>query len=318
MAYKVLIPEEIAPEGKEYLREKGYEIKMGSGLTEDDIVRDVADCDAILIRNQPLTRRIIDAAPKLKVVGRHGVGVDALDIPYATEKGIWITNAPLSNYKAVAEHTLFLMLACAKYIHVVDREFHAGNFEIRNSLMTIELEGKTLGLLGLGRIGRSVAEKARVFGMNIVGYDPYLPQELVPSYVKRLSTKEEVLREADFVSLHMPSTAENRHLIGEKELSLMKPTAFLINTARGGIVEEGALTQALKAGIIAGCALDVFEQEPPDTTAELFQLENAILTPHNAAHTWESTARMGLHAAQGIHEVLSGQEPTWPVNHPKK
>ena len=213
---------------------------------------------------------------------------------------------------------MLFLLSCAKYMNTVQREFREGNFEIRNTLLTIELEGKTLGLLGLGRIGRSVAEKAQVFHMNIIGYDPYLPDEMVPPYVKRMATKEEVLKEADFVSLHMPSTQESRHLIGERELAMMKPTAFLINTARGGIVEEAALTKALKEKTIAGCALDVFEQEPTDTTAELFQMENAILTPHIAAHTWESTARMGLHAAQGIHEVLSGQEPSWPVNHLSK
>ncbi len=319
MSYTVLIPQQITRPGEEYLEEKGYQIKRGSKADEQTMMEEAADCDAILIRAAKLTAKVMDAAPKLKIIARHGVGVDNIDVGYAEKKGIWVTNAPLSNYNAVAEQAILLILGCAKHSRIIDLHFRADDYYIGHRVMSLELKGKTLGILGLGKIGTSLAKKAHLgFEMSVIGYDPYAKPENLPEYVELKGSMQEVLRRADFVSVHMPLTPETKKLIGLNEIKLMKPTAFLVNTARGGIIDEEELVEALKQKVIAGGAFDFLEKDPPEITNPLFQFENVIITPHNAAITYEAMDRMGLHAAQGIHEVLSGKRPSWPVNQPFK
>lgn len=318
MGFKILIPQDVSSVGKNYLLEHGYEIKMGAGIDEKQIIEDVEDCDAILLRTAQITKEILKAGKKLKIIARHGSGYDNIDIKAAAELGIWTTNAPLSTTLSVAEHTIGLMIASARNMVRCDKEFRDGNFEIRNQITGVELSGKTLGLVGVGRIGTLVAKKATLgFDMKVIGYDPYVNMGDVIPEIEIINDWEYIFKNADFISLHMPSTKETQGLVGEKEFNIMKTTAFFINCARGELMNQPDLIQALKKGEIAGAALDVYAKEPPDRDSELYKLSNVILTPHNAAHTVEGKGKMALDAAMEIDRVLSGKKPKWPVNNPK-
>jgi len=317
MAYKVLIPQEVAQAGKDYLRERGYEIKMGSGITVDAIVADVVDCDAILARTAPFPAEVFEAGKKLKVISRHGVGYDNIDVAKATELGIWVTFAPESNANTVAEHAIGCILALARNFIQLDQATRAGDFAIRDKLFGSDLAGKVLGIVGLGKIGRRVALKAsHGLDMKVVGYDPFLKPEQMTEFASPAGSIDEVFSTADFVTLHMPGGGFNKGVVGKKQFALMKPTAFFINAARGDVVVEADLIEALRNGTIAGAAIDVYEKEPPQKDNPLLSMGNVLLTPHNASQTRECMIRMALHAAQGIDEVLSGKGPTWPVNEP--
>ncbi len=316
--HKILIAQDISEKGKQYLQERGYEIKMGSGISVEVLAREVVDCSAIVARTAEYPREVLQAGKDLKVVGRHGVGVDNIDVEAATELGIYVTNAPESNAETVAEHTIALMLALAKNIVRSDQALRSGNFAIRNQICGVDVAGKTLGIVGLGRIGASVAKKAACgFEMKVIGYDPYLTPDNYPEHAEVLSEWDRIFRESDFVTLHLPSNEATQGIVGRKELYLMQPTACLINAARGEIVNEQALLAALREHRIAGAGLDVYAQEPPVAEDPLFALDNVVVTPHSAALTAECLDRMAVHAAMGIDEVLSGQQPSWPVNEPK-
>lgn len=310
----ILIPSDVSQVGKDYLTDKGYVIKMGRGTDETTIMEDLVGCTALLARNEHITRKIMEVGHSLKVISKHGVGLDKIDLDAARELNIWVTNGPLSNTSAVAEHTMMLILACAKRLVYFDKALRAGDYEIRNSVRGTDLDGKTLGLIGLGKIGNLVAQKARYgFGMKIMGYDPYLPPDRRDPEIQYCDTMEEVFAAGDFVSLHMPSTPQTRNSVGKELLECMKPTAYLINAARGDLIQEDVLVQMLQEKRIAGAGLDVFAKEPPCADDPLFLLDNVVVTPHNAALTKETADRMALHAAIGIDEVLSGVTPSWPV-----
>lgn len=314
MAQKVLIPQDVSEEGKQYLRDRGYEIKMGSGITAEAISADVVDCSAILARTAQFPAEVLRAGKLLKAIGRHGVGYDNIDVNAANELGIAVTYAPESNAKSVAEHTVGLLIACAHNFARQDREFRAGNFEVRNQVKGVDLEGKTLSVIGAGRIGAIVARKAiHGLDMKVVAYDPFVKQLPGLPEVEFVSTIEEAFKRADFVTLHLPSLPQTKGIVDAKLLGLLKPTAYFINAARGELVVEDDLIAALKEKKIAGAGLDVFKDEPPAKDNPLFGLDNVILTPHSAALTKECTTRMALHAAMGIDDVLSGRAPKWPV-----
>ncbi len=315
MAFKVLIPQDISDDGKRYLTERGYELKMGSGISVETLAAEIADCDALLARTAKFPAEVLRAAKKLKVIGRHGVGCDNIDVPVATELGIQVTFTPEANAGSVAEHTIGLVIASAHQFARMDRETRAGNFEIRNKLKCFDLEGKTLAIVGAGRIGRLVARKAlHGLGMKIVAYDPIVKDIPDLPEVEFVSSIEEAFKKGDFVSLHLPALPQTKGIVNAALLSLMKKDAFLINAARGELVVEEDLVAALKSGSIAGAALDVLKDEPPAKDCPLFALDNVLLTPHSAALTKECTARMALQAAQGIDEVLTGKAPKWPFN----
>jgi D-3-phosphoglycerate dehydrogenase len=319
MAYRVLIPQDVAQPGKDYLRDRGYEIKMGGGITAEAIAADVTDCDAILARTAPFTAKVLEAGKKLKVISRHGVGYDNIDVARATELGIWVTFAPESLANTVAEHVIGCILTLARNFMQLDRETRAGNWAIRDKLQGTDLAGKVLGIVGLGRIGRRVAQKAsQGLDMKVVGYDPFLKQEQVAEVATPVKSMDDVFSVADFVSLHIPGGVATRGLVDKKQFALMKKTAFFINASRGDVVVETDLIKALSNGTIAGAAIDVYEKEPPQKDNPLMSMSNVLLTPHNASQTREGMIRMALHAAQGIDEVLSGKRPTWPVNEPVK
>lgn len=312
MGYKVLIPQKIVAEGEKYLLDRGYEIVSSDGISVDAIKAAVVDCDAILARTAEFPAEVLEAGKKLKVVARHGVGVNNIDLAAATKLGIQVTFTPLANSNTVAEQTISMLLALSRNLLYIDRQFRQGNWEIRNKLQGNDLAGKTLGIAGLGRIGTLVAKKANAFDMKILAYDPYIDAGRIPDYVTRVNSLEDIFAQSDFVTLHMPF---EKKLVGKSLFELMKPTAYFLNLSRGEVVFEEDLIAALQNKTIAGAALDVFEPEPPDMLNNpLFKMDNVILTPHNAALTKEATMRMAVHAAQGIDEVLTGKSPSWPVN----
>ena len=317
MAWTVLVPKGIHPAGTQWLDQHGMALKWMSGTDEASMQRDIAACDAVLARTHAFTRAVIQAASQLKVIARHGVGYDNIDLNACEERGIIVCNAPMSNANAVAEHTIALLLACAHQLTLVNRELLAGHYGIRDEAPCIDVEHKVLGLIGCGRIGAMVAKKA-IHGleMQVLCYDPFLLQQQMPEGVHKCETMEEVFAQGDFVSLHLPVTQQTRGCVDARMLSHMKPTAYLINCARGEVVDQEALYDALKKGRIAGAGLDVFDREPPGMIPLLY-LENVIATPHSAAQTKEASMRMSLHAAQEIVRVYEGKAPLWQVNKPR-
>lgn len=316
MIKKILIPEPIHPRGMAFLQEKGYEVVKGSGNQEDVVCREVQGCDAVLTRNAVISEKVMRSSGQLRVVAMHGVGVDLIDVAAATKLGIQVVNAKDSNKLAVAEFTIGLIIDLSRNVLLYDKELRKGNWQVRRTL-GMDLEGRTLGIIGMGSIGSLVAHKAVLgLGMRVLAYKRDASGASPMAGVTYTQDMDEVLKEADFLSLHVPFTADTKMLIGRRELSLMKPGAYLVNTARGEIVDNRALYEALRDKVIAGAALDVFPGEVPDQNDPLLSLDNVILTPHAAAFTEQSVSRMSLYAATGIHEVLSGQTPTRPVNVP--
>jgi D-3-phosphoglycerate dehydrogenase len=319
MSSKIYIPEDIPESGKRLLKENGYDIVIANSQDVSTTLKNAADCDALLVRRAVITRDIMLASPKLKVIAKAGIGFDNIDLTAAKELGIYVTYAPESNINAVAEHTIMLMLAAAKKVIFFDRETRSGNYSVRNQVRGCDLQGQTLGFVGIGRIGTVVGKKASAgFEMKVICYDPFISDEKIPSFASRVDTIEEVFRQSNVVSLHLPATPQTRGIVCERLLSLMKPGAILINCARGDIINEKDLYETLRSGKIAGAAIDVFTEEPPPEGDPLFTLDNLIVTPHNAALTAETADRMGLHGAMGIVDVLKGVTPQWPVVKPDR
>ena len=317
---KVLLSQEIHKDAISFLKEKGFEI-FTAPSPEDEVVRKyVADIDAIIVRTATkLSRDTIFAARQLKVIARTGAGVDNVDVAAAIEKNIPVCNTPEANIDSVAEHTVVFILALSKYLFKMDAAVRSNNFAIRNSYLPMDLEGKNLGLVGFGKIGRKVARIcSSCFGMKIRFFDPYLGNDIQDNFpFERVDTICKLFTISDFVSIHIPFTKENYHMIGSEYLKKMKAGSFLVNTSRGGIIDEAALAKSLGSGIISGAALDVFEDEPPKPDNPLLKAENIILTPHSAALTKESSRRMAIHAAQGVADVLEGKTPKWVFNRDK-
>ncbi|PZE21413.1 hydroxyacid dehydrogenase [Paenibacillus xerothermodurans] len=311
---KVMVPQKIAQEGIERLEQAGLEVVYSSKPVTDVVTEVPEDCDAILIRTAKLGRQVIEQCPNLRVIARHGIGVDNIDIDAATEKGIYVTNVPRSNVNSVAEHAVGMMISLAHHIVKADKELRKGRFEVRNLFIGTELSGKTLGLIGCGNIGRLVAKKcAAGLDMNVIVYDPYV-KEIGMAGVSLVDSIDEILTESDFISLHVPYLPEMHHFINADAFKKMKNSAYLINCARGGLVDEDALYHAIKNGEIAGAGFDVFAAEPAPSEHALWELEQVIVTPHMAAHSAEAMIRMAVGAADEIIAVLNGQEPMHCVN----
>lgn len=312
---RVLVADAIAPEGIRVLEEEGFEVEVRLGLSEEELVRLIPDYDALLVRSGVrVTRPILEAGRRLQVVGRCGVGVENIDVEAATERGILVINSPGGNTIAAAEHTWALMLALARRIPEAVQSLRSHRWE-RSRFMGIELHGKTLGIIGFGRIGSEVARRARAFQMRVLAYDPWVSPERVRQLGGELTHLETLLREADFVTLHVPLTPETRHLINAERLALMKPTAYLINCARGEVVDEEALAAALREGRLAGAALDVWSQEPP-FESPLLALPQVLPTPHLGASTVEAQTKVAVDVAEQVVAVLRGGLPRTPVNLP--
>ena len=275
----------------------------------------LSQADAILLRTQPLTAALIARAPKLRIVSRHGVGYDAVDVNALNARGIPLAIVGDVNSRAVAEHTLMLMLSVARRTVAHDQASRAGNWNIRNRFETGELDEKTLLLMGLGRIGRRVGELAKAFGMSVIAYDPYVPAEAMAKIgVAHAPDLRKALAAADYVSLHMPPSPTGP-LIGAAELALMKPTAILINAARGGLVDEAALDRSLRSGKLGGAGLDVLAAEPPAPDHLLLSNDRVTISPHSAGLTSECAARMAIAAIANILDFFAGSlDPSLVVN----
>ncbi|MEX0800224.1 MAG: phosphoglycerate dehydrogenase [Dehalococcoidia bacterium] len=315
MTARVLVCDPIAEDGVATLKKAGAEVDVKTGLTPDKLKKTVDSYDALIVRSETkVTRELIDAASNLKVIGRAGIGVDNIDVEAATERGIVVVNAPTGNVISAAEHAIALMMALARHIPEANASLKSGKWE-RGRFLGLEVRGKTLGIVGLGQVGSEVARRARSLEMRVLAHDPFVPEERARSLGVELGTFEEVLRESDFLTVHTTLTEGTRHLIGEEELRRMKPTARIINTARGGIVDETALDAALKAGQLAGAAVDVFETEPL-TSHPLFENDKAIVTPHLGASTAEAQERVAQDVAEQVLAVINGEPARYAVNAP--
>ncbi len=316
--FRVLLADAIAPEGVAILEEaEGIYVDNRPDIDPETLKSVIGDYDALIVRSRShVTSEIIENAGKLKVIGRAGVGVDNIDINSATRRGIVVLNAPGGNVIAAAELTFSLMLSLARNIPQADAALRQGRWE-RSRFKGIELNGKTLGLVGAGRIGSEVARRAIAFGMKILVYDPYLSRERAEQQRMQLVTLPDLLEQSDVVSLHCPLTDETQGLLSSREFGRMKKTAFLINAARGGVVDEDALAQALRDNIIAGAALDVFQKEPVPADHPLLSLSNVVALPHLGASTQEAQRSVGIEIAHAVRDALISDRFQSEVNAPE-
>jgi D-3-phosphoglycerate dehydrogenase len=315
LAVKVVVADELPESALELLRDEGWEVDARSGRTAAELAADLADADALLVRSATrVTRGLLASAPLLRVVGRAGTGVDNIDVAAASSRGVLVVNAPGANSISVAEHAFALLLALARMVPAADHAMKDCKWEKKRFLGT-ELRGKTLGIAGLGRIGQEVAQRARSFNMRVVAHDPYISREVADSLGVELLNLDQLCAVADFLTLHLPSTPETRHLFDDARLSKMKRGSRLINTARGDLIDEAALRRALDAGIIAGAALDVFEREPPSDWS-LAQMARVVATPHIAASTEEAQELVGLDTAAAVRDFLRDHIVRNAVNFP--
>ena len=309
---KVLLSQVINPAGMKVLEGK-VELVILADTTVETIKKMVIDVEGIILRtNIKVTREIMEAAPSLKIISRTGAGVDNVEVAAATEKGILVCDTPGVNSNSVAEQTLGILLGLAKQLKIMDKAVSEGNWKIRSTGKAVDVDGKTLGLIGIGRIGSLVAYKCRqAFNMKVIAYDPYVKQA---EGIKLYSSLDQVFQEADFISIHVPYIEQTHHLVNAKLLNLMKPDAYLINTSRGPLVDEKALIEVLEKGSIAGAGLDVFEKEPPSLDNPLLRLNNVILTPHSSALSRECEMKVHITAAQAVVDFLEGRQPKYIYN----
>ncbi len=321
MAFKVIITAPIHSDGISIVKDIAeVNILETPPLSEDILIRYIEDADALIatLGIEPVTRRIIEHATKLKIVARHGVGYNNIDVDAATEYGIWVTVTPVEElFEAVADHAFALLLCIARNICRADRFVKSRQWGVDSTklynFIGVGLKGRVIGIIGLGRIGQRIAERAKGFKMKIVYYDIVRKPEAEKQGIvyKEL---EDLFKESDFIVIAVPLTKETKNMIGEREISLMKPTAYIVNIARGGVIDQRALYRALKEGRIAGAALDVFQQEPIPPNDPILELENTILTPHIAWLTNECRRAMAVSVAEEVVRVLKGEEPRYPVN----
>lgn len=302
---RVLVCDEIDAKGIEIMKKSGLQVDYKPEIKPDELEKTAKDYDILVVRSRTkITKVIIDANPKMKIIARVGVGLDNIDVEYAKSKNIQVINAEVAAMNAVAELVIGLMLSLARSIHVADAAMKNGKW-LKKELKGIELKGRYLGIVGVGKIGRRIGRIARGFGMNIIGYDVVPIDQQFAREVGLIATDlNTLLSSADFITLHVPLTDETKHLINEQRLGLMKKTACIINTSRGAVIDERALYKALKEGKIAGAALDVFEVEPP-TNMALIQLPNVVCTPHIGAQTVEAQELASNVIAERILQILS-------------
>jgi D-3-phosphoglycerate dehydrogenase len=304
-------------EFKQILRAAGFELvypKIGRQMVESELKRFAPGCRAALAGSEPYTRAVLEACPDLRVIARVGVGYDAVDVVAATERRVAVAIAPGTNQDSVAEHTMMLILGCARTLMTQHNTIVAGGWA-RNA--NVPIRGRTLGLVGLGRIGKAVALRGLAFYMRVIAHEPFPDTAWCGQHGVELKPLDDVIREADFLSLHAPMIPASRHLINARTLALMKPTAFLINTARGGLVDETDLYPALKERRIAGAGLDVFEEEPPRADNPILKLDNVLMTAHTAGVDTKSINDMAASAAQAIVDLSRGQWPAEKIVNPE-
>ncbi|HEV2954257.1 MAG TPA: phosphoglycerate dehydrogenase [Candidatus Dormibacteraeota bacterium] len=311
---RILVADPLAEDGLIKLRDIG-EVEVKTKLSEADLIDAIADVDALVVRSETkVTAAVLEAGKRLKVVGRAGVGVDNIDIPAATARGILVVNAPRGNIIAAAEHAIALMMSLARNVPQADASIRRGEWT-RAKFTGTEIRGKVLGIVGLGNIGSEVAKRAQGLEMETIAFDPVIPQERAEQFNVELVSLHDLMRRADFITVHAPLTDRTRNLIGAPELALVKPNCRLINAARGGIVNEAALFEVLSTGKMAAAAADVFEKEPIGDSP-LLTLPNFVATPHIAASTTEAQTSVAADVAEEVISVLAGELPRYAVNAP--
>ncbi len=315
--FRVVIVDPISASGLAPLvDDPQFEVVERLGVKGEELARAVGDADAVIVRSATrITRDALKYATRLRVIGRAGVGVDNIDVEAATERGIAVLNAPSGNTVSAAELAFALLLALVRRVSAADRSMKEGHWD-RKSFGGIELYGKTLGLVGAGRIGTAVAQRAKAFGMRVVAFDPFLTAERAEALDIELATLDQVLERGDVITLHVPLTDESRGMIGDAQFQRMKPGAFIVNAARGGIIDELALVRALTEGRIAGAALDVYEQEPAPRDHPLRALSNVVLTPHLGAATIEAQENVAIEIADAVRAALLESDLSRAVNAP--
>jgi len=289
------------------------EIRWLACRTEDEIIAQCQDGEGIIIQYAPMTRRVLEQLPRCRIIARYGVGVDTVDLLAASDLGIVVSNVPDYGTNEVSDHALAMMLCLTRKIPMANAQIKRGQWDFRLMHPVHRHQVQTIGIIGLGRIGRAMAHKTHALGMKVVGFDPYVNPDKVPDYITLMSL-EDVLRQSDVVSVHCPLTDVTRNMLDESALSLMKPSAYLINTARGCIVDEVALDKLLTEKKLAGAAMDVLAVEPGPVTHPLFKHENFYCTPHMAWHSEESAQELKRKAAEEVRRVMRGEAPMYQVN----
>ncbi|HAW49945.1 TPA: phosphoglycerate dehydrogenase [bacterium] len=303
---KILVSDPIAKEGLDVLKSiDGIELVVKTGLKEDELIDEIKDVDYLVVRSQTkVTANVLESVNRLKIIGRAGVGVDNINMDAATKKGIIVINTPDANTISTAEHTMAMMLACSRKIPQAYSSLKSGKWE-RTLFVGWELYGKILGIIGLGRIGRQVAIRAQAFNMHVVGYDPFIGDDVAKNLKITLVSLDELYKKSDYITIHVPMSPETKHMISENEIEKMKDGVIIINCARGGIIDEGALYNGLSSGKIGACALDVFEKEPP-IGSPLLSLDNCVFVPHLGASTKEAQENVGIEIANQIKDAIKG------------
>ena len=316
MGWKILLPQEIMAEGRKLLEDAGHELIMGRGFETQDVLEGMKKYqpDAMIVRITPITREVIEANPNLKVIVRHGAGFDTVDLKACEDNNVQTLYAPVANSTSVAETALLLMFETSRNVTVLHKTWVTDFYKAKLKVRKNTLSGKTLGLVGCGNIGSRVAVRALALEMNVLAYDPYKPAKDFPDGVEVVRDLNRIFTECDYVSLHAPSTPVTKNMINKETLAMMKPTAILINTARGALVVEEDLYEACKNGVITAAGLDAIRQEPVDPKNPLLTLDNVIIYPHIGGNTAEAAHRASYFSAMGIQEVYEGKKSTWPIN----
>jgi D-3-phosphoglycerate dehydrogenase len=306
MTYHVLVPDNVHPSAVDVLKQAGEEITFAANgqITREALLAAVPEADALVIRSaHKIDAEVLAAASRLKVIARAGVGVDNVDIAEATKRGVVVMNTPDGNTISTAEHTFGLMLALARQIPQAHATLSAGRWD-RKAFMGVELRSKTLGIVGFGRIGRAVAKRAQAFEMTVIAFDPYIPADLAAALGVELVSLDDLFSRSDFITLHALLTDETRALVSKSTIARMKPGVRIVNAARGALINEIDLAEALKSGQVAGAALDVFAEEPPQAGNPLIGLPNVVHTPHLAASTEDAQIVVAVEAAQLVVDAL--------------
>ncbi|MEN8234723.1 MAG: phosphoglycerate dehydrogenase [Actinomycetota bacterium] len=317
MTYRVLVTDVLSPDAVQLLEaHPGFDFDVIKGLSPDELAETIPGYDGLIVRSSArATAEVIAAGDKLKVIGRAGTGVDNIDMQAANERGVVVMNTPGANTVATAEHTMALLLALCRNVPQADASLKSGKWE-RSRFKGIEMRAKTIGIVGLGRVGRRIARRCRAFGMDVIAYDPYMSDERVASMrIERVSL-DELLERSDFITLHAALTPDTKSLIDRETLAKAKPGVRIINAARGGLIDEDALAEALRDGTVAGAALDVLTQEPPDPNNPLLHMDNVVVTPHLAASTSESQRQVGIQIVSQMIDALLGTDFRNALNMP--
>jgi len=315
--FKVVITD---AEYKDFVQERKVLDKINADLvicqckSENEIIEATKDADALLVQYANINQNVIKSLKKCKVIVRYGIGVDTLDIQAATEHNIFVVNVQGYCYEEVSNHAITLALACIRKINLLDKAVKNGVWDFKIATPVFRLKNKNFGLIGYGNIGMRVAQKAQAFGFNVMAYDPYISESSLKKNNVQKTELENLLKKSDVISLHLPFTKDTKYIISEKELKLMKKTAFIVNTSRGGLIDEEDLYQALNEKWIAGAGLDVLEEIPNNSDYKLLKLDNIVITPHIAFYSEDSMQDLQRIAAEGVAQALKGEIPSFLVN----